>query len=62
MSKERKTYPPAVLQRLVEMFRAGRPAESLARDFEPTAQTIRNWVAQSDRVSVPVVKVRKTPI
>ncbi len=30
------------------MARAGRSAESLARDFEPTAQTIRNWVKQAD--------------
>lgn len=49
MARGRKTYPAEYRQRLVEMFRAGRSAESLARDFEPTAQTIRNWVAQADR-------------
>jgi transposase len=49
MAKGRKTYAPEYRQRLVEMARAGRSAESLARDFEPTAQTIRNWVAQADR-------------
>ncbi len=31
------------------MYRAGRSAESPACDFEPTAQTIRNWAAQADR-------------
>jgi transposase len=49
MAKGRNTYAPEYRQRLVEMARAGRSAESLARDFEPTAQTIRNWVAQADR-------------
>ena len=30
-------------------MRAGRTPEELAREFEPTAQSIRNWVAQSAR-------------
>jgi transposase len=37
------------LQRIIELVRAGRTAESLAREFEPTAQCIRNWVRQADR-------------
>ncbi|MBK6768770.1 MAG: IS3 family transposase [Ardenticatenales bacterium] len=49
MARGRKTYPAEYRQRLIEMARAGRSAESLGRDFEPTAQTIRNWVAQADR-------------
>jgi transposase len=34
---------------MVELVRAGRSPEELAREFEPTAQSIRNWVAQSAR-------------
>ena len=34
---------------MIELVRAGRSPEDLAREFEPTAQTIRNWVAQADR-------------
>jgi transposase len=48
MAAGRKTYPDEFKKQLVEMARAGRSAESLARDFEPTAQTIRNWVKQAD--------------
>jgi transposase len=48
MAKGRKSYPPEFKARLIEMERAGSSAESLARDFEPTAQTIRNWVRQAD--------------
>jgi transposase len=33
---------------MVELVRAGRTPEELAREFEPTAQAIRNWVRQSD--------------
>jgi len=29
---------------------AGRTPEELAAEFEPTAQSIRNWVAQSARM------------
>jgi transposase len=33
----------------VELVRAGRTPEELAKEFEPTAQSIRAWVAQADR-------------
>ena len=35
-------------QKLIELMRAGRSPEQLAQEFEPTVQTIRNWVAQAD--------------
>jgi transposase len=31
---------------MVELVRAGRAPEELAQEFEPTAQSIRNWVGQ----------------
>ncbi len=34
---------------MVELVRAGRSPSDLAREFEPSAQTICNWVAQADR-------------
>ncbi len=34
---------------MVELLRAGHTPESLAREFEPSAQAIRNWLAQGDR-------------
>ena len=34
---------------MVELVHAGRSPEALARAFEPTAQSIRNWLAQSAR-------------
>jgi len=33
---------------MIELVRAGRSPEELSREFEPTAQTIRNWVHQAD--------------
>ena len=42
-------YPPEFKQRLIELVRAGRTPEELAEKFEPTAQSIRNWVAQAER-------------
>ena len=44
----RGRYPPEYKERLVELARAGRSPRSLAREFEPTEQTIRNWVRQAD--------------
>jgi transposase len=34
---------------MVELVHAGRSPEKLAEEFEPTAQSIRNWVVQADR-------------
>jgi transposase len=34
---------------MIDLVRAGRDPEGLSRLFEPTAQSIRNWVAQADR-------------
>jgi len=49
MPKSHPPYPGAFRQRMVELVRAGRSPESLAREFEPSGQAIRNWVAQADR-------------
>lgn len=46
---KRRTYPMEFRQQLVELVRAGRSPEELSREFEPAAQTIRNWVEQADR-------------
>ena len=51
MSKTRAPSPPEFRQQMVELLRAGRTPESLAREFEPSAQAIRNWLAQADRNS-----------
>jgi transposase len=34
---------------MVELVHAGRSPEELSREFEPTAQSIRNWLARSER-------------
>lgn len=49
MSKSHPPYPPEFRRRMVELVRAGRTPEALSREFEPTAQSIHNWVAQANR-------------
>jgi len=48
MPRTRSPYPPEYRQQIVDLVRAGRSPEDLAREFEPTGQTIRNWVKQAD--------------
>ena len=48
MPKSHAPYPPEFRQRMGELVRAGRSPEELAREFEPSGQTIRNWVCQAD--------------
>ncbi len=49
MPRTRPPYPPEFRDQMVELVRAGRSPAELAKEFEPSAQTIRNWVAQADR-------------
>jgi len=49
MPRPRKTYPPEFRRQLIELVRAGRSPESLAKEFEPSSQTIRSWVKQAAR-------------
>ena len=44
----RRPYPPEFRRQIIELVRSGRTPEQLAREFEPSAQSIRNWVAQAD--------------
>jgi transposase len=43
-----KKHPPCTPEFRRQM-RAARTPEQLAKEFEPSAQAIRNWVAQADR-------------
>ena len=47
--KTRPPYPAEYRARIMELARAGRSPEELAKEFEPTGQTIRNWLRQDDR-------------
>ena len=49
MPRKRPPYPPEFRRQMIELVRAGRTPEELAKEFEPSAQAIRNWVAQDDR-------------
>jgi len=49
MPRSRPPYPSEFRKQLVELVRVGRNPEELAREFEPSAQSIWNWVVQADR-------------
>ena len=48
MPKSRIAYPPEFRQQMVELVRSGRSPSSLAKEFEPSAQTIQTWEKQAD--------------
>jgi putative transposase len=49
MPHPRRPYPAEFHRQIVELVRSGRDPTDVAREFEPSAQAIRNWVAQADR-------------
>ncbi len=49
MAKTRPPYSPEFRRQMVELTRSGRDPDDLAREFEPTAQSIRHWVAVAAR-------------
>jgi transposase len=40
-------YAPEYRRRIIELARAGRSINELAREFEPSANAIRKWVRQA---------------
>jgi transposase len=51
MAKTRPNYSLAYRKNIIDLYRSGRSAESLAKEFEPSLQTIHNWIRQDDRNS-----------
>jgi transposase len=49
MTKTRLPYSPEFRRQMVDLVRAGRDPDDLAREFEPTAQSIRNWMVQANK-------------
>jgi len=49
MPRTRPAYPPEFRAQLVALARTGRSVEQLAREFEPSAHTIRTWLRAADR-------------
>jgi len=48
MAKTNKRYPQEYRRRLVDLVRSGRTPESLGRQYDVSAQSIRNWLRQAD--------------
>ena len=46
--KTRPSYPPEFRRRMIELVHGGKTPEALSREFEPTAQSIRQWAKQAD--------------
>ncbi len=49
MPRTRSPYPAEFRVHMIELVRSGRTPEELSREFEPTAQSIWNWVRQAER-------------
>ncbi len=49
MPRHHKPYSEEFKRKLVGLVREARSRWELSQQFEPTAQAIRNWVAQADR-------------
>ena len=48
MPQTKPPYAAEFRRQMVELVRAGRTPEELSREFEPSAQTIRNWANRAD--------------
>ena len=49
MPRSHAPYPPEFRRQMVELVRAGRTPGELAKEFEPSSESIRNWVRQAAR-------------
>jgi transposase len=49
MPRTRPPYPAEFRRRMVELVRAGRSPDELAREFEPSGHSIRLWVRLAEQ-------------
>lgn len=49
MAKSHRVYTPEFRRQMVELYRAGRGFDELAKEFGCTSWSIRQWVKQADR-------------
>jgi len=49
MPSSQKRYPAKFKRQMVELIRSGRTPNELARKFEPSVESIRNWMRQAER-------------
>jgi transposase len=47
MPKSHPPYAAEYRRRIIELARAGRSINELAREFEPSAKAIRDWLKQA---------------
>jgi transposase len=47
MPRTRPPYSPEFRQQILDLVRTGREPNELAREFEPSGETIRQWVKQA---------------
>ena len=48
MARYRTAYPLEFRRQMADLVRSGRTPEELAREFEPTAQSISTWLKQAE--------------
>src|SRR5271167_4833901 len=60
MARKHPPYAPEFRRQMIELVRAGRSPEGLAKEFEPSAQAIRNWVALLARVALARTRPAKS--
>ena len=49
MAKPQRVYTPEFRRQMVDLHRAGRSYDELAKEFGCTSWSIRQWVKQADR-------------
>lgn len=49
MPRTRAAYPAEFRRQMVELVRAGRRPDELAKEFEPSGHSIRQWVRLADQ-------------
>ena len=48
MPRSHPPYAPEYRRRIVELAHSGRSITELAREFEPSVETIRQWIKQAE--------------
>lgn len=60
--RERRTYTEEFKKQMVQLYNSGKSQNSIAKEYELTASTLRKWVDRINATGSSIAKDNRTPM
>lgn len=60
--RERRTYTEEFKKQMVQLYNSGKSQNSIAKEYELTASTLRKWIDRINATGSSIAKDNRTPM